>query len=75
VATGLAAGGVEARHGEHLLIAETPETFARQVARVLTEPGLAAELATSARRLVEARYTWERSVAQLEAVYRSVAVS
>jgi len=73
VATTLAAAGVEARAGEHLLVADEAEAFAAQVIRVLSGPGLAAEMAARARGLVEGCYTWERSVTQLEDIYRAVA--
>lgn len=73
VATALAAGGVEARHGEHLLVADAPEAFAAQVVRVLGDRALSDALAASGRALVEDRYTWERSVALLEGIYRDVA--
>ena len=72
VATTLAASGIEARHGDHLLVADEPEAFAAHVVRLLTDPTLAASLAERARRLVETRYTWERSVAELENIYESV---
>jgi sugar transferase (PEP-CTERM/EpsH1 system associated) len=73
VATTLAAGGIEARHGEHLLIADTPDAFAAHVVRVLRTPTLAGALAASGRRLVVDRYTWEHSVAKLEGIYCKVA--
>lgn len=69
VATTLAASGIEARHGEHLLVADEPHAFAAHVLRLLRDPKLAGGLAASGRRLVEDRYTWERSVAALERVY------
>ena len=72
VATTLAAGGIEARHGEHLLVADEPDAFAAHVIRLLRDPTLAGDLAARGRRLVEDRYTWERSVAQLESIYRDV---
>lgn len=71
VATALAARGLEARPGEHLLVADDPPAFAEGVVRLLRDRDLAEALAANARRLVEARYTWEHSVAQLEAIYRS----
>jgi glycosyltransferase involved in cell wall biosynthesis len=70
VATPYALGGIEAVDGEHLLVAEDAESFAAQVLRLLTDKELRRELACSARRLVEEKYTWERSVAMLEDVYR-----
>lgn len=72
VATTLAVSGIEARHGEHLLVADDADTFATQVVRLLQDSTLAGALAIKARGLVESRYSWERSVADLEDVYRSV---
>ena len=72
VATSLASSGIEACHAEHLLVADDPRALADHVVRVLRDPRLAADLAERARRLVEERYTWERSVMQLERLYRSV---
>lgn len=72
VATTLAASGIEARRGEHLLVADEPDAFAAHVIRLLRDPALAGDLAEGARRLVEDRYTWERSVAEIEHIYRAV---
>jgi len=72
VATPLVAAGIGARDEEHLLVAEGAEPFAGQVVRLLRDAALAERLAASARRFVEARYTWEHSAAALEMVYRSV---
>lgn len=69
VATPLASAALEARDGEHLLLAEDPEGFAACVLRLLGDEALCRRLAESARRLVEARYTYERSVADLERLY------
>ena len=70
VATPYAIGGIEAVSGENLFIAETAEGLAEQTVRLLKDPTLRRRLARSARRLVEAKYTWERSVAMLDDVYR-----
>lgn len=72
VATPLAVSGIEARDREHLLVAGDADRFAADVVRVLRDPGLAIDLAIRGRRLVEARYTWEGSVAALEDVYDAV---
>ena len=70
VATPYALGGIEARDGEHLLVAKDAESFAEQVIRLLLDKDLQHHLAHNARRLVEEKYTWERAVAMLEEVYR-----
>ncbi len=73
VATPLAASGIEAEPERHLLVGADAEGFAAQVVRALAEPALARSLAQQARRLVEDRYTWERSVATLDAIYSAIA--
>jgi len=73
VATSLAATGLEARNGEHLLLAESAEDLAAAVVRLLGDEALCRRLAANARRLVETRYTWERSVEGLERLYEAVA--
>jgi sugar transferase (PEP-CTERM/EpsH1 system associated) len=72
VATPLAAAALEARDGEHLLLAEGAEDFAVAVLRLLGDAGLGRRLAASARRLVETRFTLERSVEALERLYEEV---
>jgi sugar transferase (PEP-CTERM/EpsH1 system associated) len=72
VATSLAVSGVAIRPGEHCLVADTAADFARQVETLLLGEDLRLGLATAARALIEARYSWETSVAELEAVYSKV---
>ena len=51
--------GIEARHGEHLLIADTPGEFAEAVGRLLTDPAAASDMADRAWRLFRERYDTE----------------
>jgi glycosyltransferase involved in cell wall biosynthesis len=69
VVSPFAAAGLEARHGEHVLVAPSAEAFAAELLRVLGDDALAERLAAAGRRLVESVYTWERSVERLEAAY------
>lgn len=69
VATPFAVGGLRARHGEHLCVAESAEEFAWHVVRLLANPLLALHLSRQARQLIETQYTWTRGVAMLEATY------
>ncbi len=71
VATPNSTGGLAARNGHHLMIAESASSFAEQVVRLLRDPGLRLWMGRNARRLVEERYSWELSVAALEKVYES----
>ena len=58
VSTSMGAEGLDCVHGEHLLIADTPEEFASAVENVLTDSHLAHHLRWNARELVEQRYSW-----------------
>jgi polysaccharide biosynthesis protein PslH len=63
VATPRAVAGVQARDGEHLLVAESPRAFANALASLLSDG--APQLATNARRLAEERYSIEALAALL----------
>ena len=69
VVTSFALGGIDALDGHHLLIANQPQAFASHVIRLLKQGDLRDTLAANARRLVEQRYTWERSTQMLEQIY------
>jgi polysaccharide biosynthesis protein PslH len=58
VATSKGAEGLDAVDGEHLLLADDPEVFARRTVELLGNPALRHDLAANARRLVEDRYDW-----------------
>ena len=70
VATPYALGGIDATDGEHLLVSTDAEGLAEHVAYILRDKRVRLSLARRARDLVETRYTWERSVAQIEEVYQ-----
>lgn len=74
ISTSLGAEGLLARDGENLLLADTPELFARAVVRVLREPTLAARLAEGGRRTVEANYDWRRVYPAWDDVYERALV-
>jgi glycosyltransferase involved in cell wall biosynthesis len=58
VATAKGAEGLEVQHGDHLLIADTPEAFAEVVLRLLGDPALRQRLADNGYQLVRDRYDW-----------------
>src|SRR4029077_15495129 len=58
VSTTLGAEGIEAVPGRDILIEDEPAAFANAVGRLLAEPGLAARIGQSARRLAVDRYSW-----------------
>ncbi|NJN65525.1 MAG: glycosyltransferase [Chloroflexaceae bacterium] len=71
VSTTMGAEGVRGLHdGEHLLLANAPEAFARAVLRVLEDASLGQRLGEAGRKLVQEHYDWRVLVPLLEAVYR-----
>lgn len=59
VATSKGAEGLDVADGEHLLLADDPQTFAARTVELLSNPDLRHRLAANARRLVEQRYDWD----------------
>jgi glycosyltransferase involved in cell wall biosynthesis len=60
VSTTIGAEGLPVRDGSHLLLADTPQSFAAAVVRVLTDESLARTLSTSAAQLVREEFGWEK---------------
>jgi glycosyltransferase involved in cell wall biosynthesis len=58
VSTTLGAEGLEATHGEHLLIADDPVSFADAVKVLLKDEAMAHRIGHSGRQLYESAYTW-----------------
>lgn len=72
VSTSLGSEGVAVRDGEHLLIADDPESFARRVLELFESPGLGETLGRSGRALVENEYSWDLAGTRLEALHHRV---
>ena len=58
VSTSFGASGLRARHGEEILIAESPEELADAAEAVIADDRLALRLSRQARALVERHYDW-----------------
>lgn len=58
VSTSKGAEGLDVTHDQHLLLADTPQTFADATLRLLAEPGLRSRLVQAGHRLVAERYNW-----------------
>jgi len=71
VTTSLGCEGLDVIHGEHLLIADEPQTFAREILRLFANPSLAADLGRRGRELVRKRYEWAVIAEAMEEVYAS----
>lgn len=59
VATSKGAEGLDARSGEHFLVADSPQDFADAVIRLLKDEAFRASITQAAYRLVEERYNWQ----------------
>jgi polysaccharide biosynthesis protein PslH len=70
VSTSAGANGLDVRNGHSILLANDAESFAMQVARLLTDRNLASEIAANARREVVPQYDWNRIGERLESVLR-----
>ncbi|MBV9288058.1 MAG: glycosyl transferase family 1, partial [Hyphomicrobiales bacterium] len=68
----LGAEGIEAAPGRDILIENEPAAFADAVSGLLAEPGLAARIGRSARRLAVDRYSWSEAARGLENFYRRI---
>lgn len=58
IATSKGAEGLDVRHDEQILIADTPEAYAQAVIRLCQEPTLRHYLAHNAKTLVSEKYDW-----------------
>jgi glycosyltransferase involved in cell wall biosynthesis len=60
VSTSVGAEGLAVRSGENILLADTPNDFAKSVASLLRDPKRRQQLGTAARTLVQENYSWTR---------------
>jgi len=67
VSTRVGAEGLNARDGEHLLIADEPRAFAQAVSLLLDAPDKRAALGSAGRALYEERFSWQAAWRHLAA--------
>jgi polysaccharide biosynthesis protein PslH len=75
VSTPLGCDGLAVEDGRHLLVAHRPEDFAQRIAALLGNAQLRERLRGESRRLVERRYSWQRSADKLLATYERLATT
>ena len=66
VSTTIGAEGLPVTDGEHVLLADDPESFARAVVHLIRDTGHRTRLEAAARALVLARYDWSAVASELE---------
>jgi len=72
VSTSIGAEGLDAKHEEHLLLADSSAEFVMQTCRLLDDAGLASRLGKSGRAFAETRYGWHAVIEKLERFYSSL---
>jgi sugar transferase (PEP-CTERM/EpsH1 system associated) len=72
VSTSVGFEGLQLRHGEDILIADTPEAFAEAIVAVLTDQSLRKKLSDNGKHVVRSLYGWETIAQKLEDIYTSV---
>jgi sugar transferase (PEP-CTERM/EpsH1 system associated) len=73
VSTPIGAEGLPVAGGEHLMLADRPETFARAIVTLLRDVNRRRVLETAARTLVVERYDWSAVARELDRAFMSVA--
>jgi glycosyltransferase involved in cell wall biosynthesis len=68
VTSRVAAGGVDAEAGRHLLVADAPDEIAVAILRIVEDPVERARLATAGRERMLSHHAWPRSMQRLEAI-------
>jgi sugar transferase (PEP-CTERM/EpsH1 system associated) len=68
VASAVAAGGVDAVPGRHLLTASTPEEYADAIVRLLDDPDERGRVAEAGRARVISHHSWEHSMEEMDRI-------
>jgi sugar transferase (PEP-CTERM/EpsH1 system associated) len=66
VATTAANAGIKARDKHQILIADSPEDFARSVLMLLKDPQLRQTIAANARQFVQENFSWSKNLSKLD---------
>lgn len=66
VTTTMGLEGIKARQGKEVLVADSPDTFADAIIRVLNDPDLQTCLSANGRRLAEECYDWRKVLKGME---------
>jgi glycosyltransferase involved in cell wall biosynthesis len=72
LSTSLGAEGLPVTHGENIVLADSPEAFARAAVRLLRSPELRTGLGGAARAMVERDCSWAAAAEQFHAVMSSL---
>lgn len=73
VSTSMGVQGITLASNEHVIVANNPDEFAKQVVKLLCNKQLRQNMGLNARRLVEFNYSWEKMAEQFDKVFAEVA--
>ncbi len=68
VCSTIAARGVDAEPGEHLLTADEPAAFAEAVLKIMREPGVRQRFASAGRSRAVSNHSWQSALVRLDAL-------
>ncbi len=72
VATSVAAGGIPVISGEHLIIADDPQSFADGVIRLFRDASLRGKVARNGQQLVRENFGWKKKADEMDKIYREI---
>lgn len=72
VSTSIGCEGLDVIDGKHLSIADTPNQFANETVRLLTDKPLYKKISANGRQLVESQYDWDSIAAKLAQTYLQI---
>ncbi len=72
VSTTLGAEGLPVTHGENILLADSPNDFAKVIVTLMNSPAMRTRLGLAARQLVERNYSWGSVASQFDAALQQV---
>ena len=72
VTTSIGALGLDANRGQDLLVADTPDAFAKHVLDLMEDPAHRQTVGNAGRKLVETKYDWPVLIQGLEDIYSQV---
>jgi glycosyltransferase involved in cell wall biosynthesis len=70
VTTTIGLEGIDAQHGQEVLVADNADAFAAEVIRLMDDAELQARLARNGRSLAERAYDWRVVLKKLDQVFR-----
>ena len=75
ISTSLGAEGINYKHGENILIANTPQEFHRAIKRCITDENYCKRIGTSARKLVEEQHDTHKITERLVNFYERMLIA